>query len=117
MARSERRKYKRLPIKIGLSCRKVGLAGQESYRGYSVNVSPGGLYFETPASTFKQGNLLKVEMSILPTAGVLEFGGRISGFVTVLRSDNICDSHTETNLSSCRFGIALQFCQSPKLCI
>ena len=117
MDRFERRKYKRLPIKLALSCCKVGSAAEEFHRGCTINVSPGGLYFATPAGIFKPGKLLKIELSIPPTAGVLEFGGRISGFADVLRTHNICDPLTDVNLPSARYGVALKFCQPPKLCM
>ena len=116
MTDPEKRKYKRLPIKLDLSCRKVGSTGEKFHTGCTVNVSPGGLYFETAADVFKPGNLLKVELSIPPTAGLLEFGGSIAGLGKVLRIHTICDSRTDTNLLSARSGIALEFCQSPKLC-
>jgi len=111
----ERRKYKRLSTKLDLSCRKVGSIQEEFHTGRTVNVSPGGLYFETVATTFKPGNLLpgnllRVELSIPPTMGLLEVGGRISGFARVLRTCNIDDS-----LLSAKYGVALEFCQSPKL--
>ncbi|UCE99858.1 MAG: PilZ domain-containing protein, partial [Planctomycetota bacterium] len=79
MNRPEKRKYKRVPITLDLSCRKVDSPDEKLYLGHTVNVSPGGLYFETTVDTFEQGNLLKVELSIPPAAGLLEFGGRISG--------------------------------------
>jgi hypothetical protein len=114
---SEKRKYKRLGAKFGISCRKVGSTEEKSYRGYTMNVSPGGLYFATTAGTFKPGSLLEVELSVPPTAGILEFGGRISGFARVLRTDDIHVSPVDTDLSSARYGIALQFCRSPRLCM
>ena len=113
----ERRKYKRLGAKFDISCREVGSATEQSHIGCTVNVSPGGLYFETESTTFKPGSLLQVELSIPPKRGLLEFGGRISGFARVLRTDNIFESAGGTNLSSGLFGIAVQFCRSPKLCI
>jgi Tfp pilus assembly protein PilZ len=108
---SEKRKFKRLPITLGLSCRKVGSTTEKLYKGYTINVGPGGLYFETADDVFEIGNLLKVELSIPPTAGLLEFGGKISAFAKVLRTSNLSDI-----LSSNKYGVALQFCQSPKLC-
>ncbi|MGA1979706.1 MAG: PilZ domain-containing protein [Sedimentisphaerales bacterium] len=102
----EKRKFKRLQISLGLSCRKVGSTEEKLHNGCTVNVSPGGLYFETADNVFEPGNLLKVELTIPPTAGLLEFGGRISGFGRVLR----------TCLHSGRYGVALEFCRSPKLC-
>lgn len=116
MNSSEKRKFKRLPITLGLSCRKVGSTVEKFHKGCTVNVSPGGLYFETATDAFKPGNLLKVELSIPPTAGLLEFGGRISGFGRVLRTCSIRDSCTDTNWHSDRYGVALEFCQPLKLC-
>jgi len=115
MDRFERRKYKRLPIRLTLLCCKMGTAGEKSYRGCTINVSPGGLYFETPVGIFKPGKLTKIELSIPPTAGVLELGGMISGFANVLRTINIRDSHTKANLPFARYGVAVKFCQRPKL--
>ncbi len=115
MGRAERRKYKRLPVKLHLSCRKVGSTPEEFHTGCTVNVSPGGMFFETAAGSFKPGNLLpgnllRVELSIQPTVGLLEVGGRISGFAKVLRTFNVDDS-----LLSAKYGVAVEFCQSPKL--
>ena len=83
MERTENRRYKRLGAKYNLSCWKVGSMPNLSYSGYTLNVSTGGLYFETEAGIFEQGNLLKVELDIPPTSGLLEFGGKIAGFARV----------------------------------
>ena len=114
---AERRKYKRLGARFDISCRKVGSTEEKSYRGYTVNVSPGGLYFQTAVGAFKPGNLLEVKLSIPPAVGILEFGGRISAFARVLRTDSIDVSPARTNLSSAEYGVALQFCCPPKLCM
>ena len=105
MDRLEKRRHKRLGVSYNLSCRKVGSTGNITYDGHTVNVSTGGLYFETARDTFEQGELLKVELSIPPTSGLLEFGGKIAGFAKVLRTDSACG----------RYGVALQFCRPPKL--
>jgi hypothetical protein len=105
MDRTEKRRHRRLGANYNISCRKVGSTDNKAYDGTTVNVSPGGLYFKTAADTFEQGNLLKVELSIPPTSGLLEFGGKIAGFAKVLRTDS----------TSGQFGVALQFCRSPKL--
>jgi len=114
---SEKRKYRRLGAKFDISCRKVGSTEEKSYRGCTMNVSSGGLYFATAAATFKPGNLLELTLSIPPTAGILEFGGRISGFARVLRTDNFHVSPVDTGSSSARYGVALQFCRPPRLCM
>jgi hypothetical protein len=115
MDRDERRKYKRLGAKLDISYREVGSATQRAHTGRTVNVGTGGLYFETQEATFKPGSLLEVELSIPPKRGLLEFGGRISGFAKVLRADDISAGGTDLTSGSC--GVALQFCRSPKLCI
>ena len=107
MDRSEKRRHKRLEARYNISCRKVRSTANILYDGHTVNVSTGGLYFETAADTFEQGNLLKVELSIPPTSGLLEFGGKIAGFARVLRTDS----------ASGIYGVALQFCRPPKLCV
>jgi hypothetical protein len=71
------------------------------------------LYFQTSASALEPGSLLKVELSIPPTEGLLELGGKISGFVKVLRTN---DTRSDANLATNTYGIAAEFCRSPKLC-
>jgi len=115
MGRAERRKYGRLPMKLALSCSKVGPSKGTLHKGCTVNVSPGGLYFQTAAATFEPGSLVRVELSIPPTTGVLELGGTMSGFAKVLRTHNIRDSRTNANLSSDRCGVAVEFCNRPTL--
>jgi hypothetical protein len=105
MDRTEKRRHRRLGADYNISCRKVGSTDNKAYGGITLNVSPGGLYFKTDTDTFERGSLLKVELSIPPTSGLLEFGGKIAGVAKVLRTDS----------TSGRFGVALQFCQSPKL--
>ncbi len=115
MVRSYKRKYKRLPIKLDLSYVGVDSTIENSHAGCTVNVSPGGLYFETAAKVFKAGSLLKVELSIPPTSGLLEFGGIMSGLGRILRIDTINGYCTGTEMPSVRSGVALEFCQPLKL--
>lgn len=117
MNSTERRKYKRLPIRLELSCRRDDSTEKESHTGCTTNVSPGGLYFETSADVFKPGNLLKVELSIPPTTGLLETGGSVSGLGKVLRTENICGTHKDTGQFLVRTGVALEFSQPLKLCM
>lgn len=107
----EKRKYKRLPIKLDLLCHRAGSVAKDVHTGCTMDVSSGGLYFETATDVFKLGNMLTVELSIPPTAGLLEFGGSVSGLGKVVRTQTICDSATDTDLISAKSGIALEFCQ------
>jgi hypothetical protein len=119
---SEKRKYQRLPIILDLSCCKVGSAAEKWHSGRTMNVSPGGLYFQTDSGAFEPGSLLNVELSIPPTTGLLEYGGRISGFARVLRADDVSPTEDRParlrrgGLSSARYGVAAEFCHSLKLC-
>lgn len=116
MERSEKRRDRRLGAHFDVSCHAVGSAASKSYDGRAVNVSSGGLYFET-TGTFEPGNLLDVELSIPPTPGVLEFGGKMAGFARVLRTRSLEVSLTREGSSGGRYGVAVQFCRPPKLCI
>lgn len=107
MDRLEKRRHKRLGATYKLSCRKVGSTSNIPYDCHTLNISTGGLYFEATRGAFEQGDLLHVELSIPPTSGLLEFGGKIAGFAKVLRTDSASDKH----------GVALQFCRPPKLCV
>ena len=108
MFESERRKSKRLPAKFDLLCSTVGLIPELCCKGQTVNVSSCGLYFETADDiVFDMGSLLKVELSIPPTSGELEIGGRISTLARVVRT---CDKNTSVILlsdSDCRLFISI----------
>ena len=113
MERSERRKSRRLGARFNLSYRQVGSSTNQAHTGRTVNVATGGLYFETQDERLKPGSLLEVELSIPPERGVLEFGGRISGFAKVLRAEIISEEDSTSN----KLGVAAQFCRTPNLCL
>lgn len=113
MERNERRKTKRFGAKFNLTYREVGATKEKAHTGSTVNVATGGVYFETQSQTLKPGSLLEVELSIPPEKGVLEFGGKISGFAKVVRTDIISDEHS----TGSRQGVAAQFCRTPCLCL
>jgi len=113
---NEKRKFKRLPIKLDLLCHKIHSTVKEHYIGCTTNVSPGGLYFETETDVFKPGNFLTVELSIPPTTGLLQSGGSISGLGKVLRTHTISGPQQDAENSSVRTGVALEFCQPLKFC-
>ena len=110
---SEKRKFARLGVEFDLSCRQVGSSVEQLYSGRTVNISTGGLYFHTDIDTLKPGSLVKIDLSIPPESGMLEFGGRISGFGRILRTDTI--KEISPGKSCC--GVALEFCRTPQFCI
>ena len=117
MDRPERRAHRRMNARYDISYRKVGSTVDKSHSGCTANVSSGGLYLETGADALERGELLKVELAVPPTPGLLEFGGKIGGFARVLRADKICDDGESKTLASGKYGAALQFCRPPKLCL
>ena len=112
----EKRKYRRLEAQFDLSFHQIGSTIRTMREGRSVNISPGGVYFLTTTNRFKQGDVLKVELSIPPKPGLLEFGGKMAGFAKVLRTD-YSDSSLNDVASKNRFGIALEFCHPLRLCL
>jgi hypothetical protein len=117
MCTSERRRFRRAGAELDISFNEVGTEAKQHYIGHTVNISPGGLYFQTSADIFQprnlpQGTLFKVELSIPPTKGLLEFGGKIAGFAKLLRTCKISDPLLPVNC-----GVALEFCQSPKMSV
>ena len=110
----ERRIHKRLQLKISVLCQTVGICGGNAFTGKTVDVSPGGILVEFNSRGLSDGQLLSIEMSVPPTEGLLEYGGRFSSYAKVIRvSDH--DPARMSRRSSVAQTIALEFCESPKL--
>jgi hypothetical protein len=94
-------------------CQKVGLSDGRLYSGNTVNVSPGGMLVEVNQSPLRDGELISVEMTVPPTEGLLEYGGRFSSYARIIRVD---DANSENGMSSSSGNsIAMEFCESPRL--
>ena len=112
----EKRDHKRLPLKLEVLCRKVGTPSVIAYTGNSVNVGPGGMLMEVQGRGLGTGDLISVEMSVPPTEGILEYGGRFTSYARVLRiHDTAHPSGPNRKRGSLTQKIALEFCESPKL--
>ena len=114
--RADRRKHTRLPLKLSVLCQKVGVSANQVYSGETVNVSPGGMLIDINHSQLDEGDLLNVEMSVPPTKGLLEYGGRFSSYARIIRVD-AHRSSGHTKAASIAQTIALEFCESPKLSV
>lgn len=114
--RPERRLHRRLDARYEISYQRVSSA-DKSHSGHTANVSSGGMYLETGADPLELGELLKVQLAVPPTPGLLEFGGKMAGFAKVLRADRISDGAEDKTSTSGSFGAALQFCRPPKFCL
>lgn len=117
MSPSERRRFRRVDADLDISLKEVGTEAEQIYTGQIVNISPGGAYLHISDDIFKtvdgpQERLFKVELSIPPTKGLLEFGGKVAGFARLLRTCNVPDP---TRFGEC--GVGLEFCQPLKLSV
>lgn len=111
---NEKRRHQRLPLRFAVLCQKVGLPIGKVYTGTSVDVSPGGMLIDFNTNALKHGELLSVDMQIPPTKGILEYGGKFSGYARVLRIEKSYSKKKE-KLKSAGQTIAIEFCESPKL--
>lgn len=114
---AENRRHQRLPMRLNVLCRKVGQSADKLYKGRTLNISTGGVLFETQGGdgVFERGDLLNLDLSVPPTNGLLEFGGRISGFARVVRTSNLSDCNRPGLSGLAKFGVAVEFCQLPRL--
>ena len=112
----EKRKHRRLGASFDLSCRMAGAPTQKFYTGRTVNVAPGGLYFETTQAAFEPGNLAQVRLSVPPTSGLLELGGTMCGLVRVVRTESLRGSGVVSHPRAVQ-GVAVEFCRTPRLCL
>ena len=106
---TERRKHKRLPLKLSVLCQKIGVSADKVYSGRTVNVSPGGMLIDLNAHDLAFGELVNVALTVPPTEGLLEWGGSFSSYARVVRTGRTTAFHEPAMLHS----IALEYCQSP----
>ncbi|MBL7152522.1 MAG: PilZ domain-containing protein [Phycisphaerae bacterium] len=111
----EKRRHRRIAIRLSLLCRRVGVEMPKLHTGRVVNVGTGGAYFETAATEFKPGNLTEVRLLVPPESGRLELGGTISTIATVVRTETLPTSRAGLRASPL-YGVALEFRRRPKLC-
>lgn len=112
-AGKERRTHERHQLKLDVFCQTVGLAGGKFYSGNTIDVSPGGVLLEINEPGLGIGQLLSVDMPVPPTRGLLDYGGKFSGYARVVRIEEAQKEHPRESDSI--QAIALEFCQSPKL--
>lgn len=107
-----RRTHPRLPLRLDVVCQRVG-QGTGMCTGNTVNVSPSGMLLEINSARLNEGELVSIEMSVPPTEGLLEFGGRFDTYARVIRAD--LEAENVRRFSPPTRRVALEFCQSPKL--
>lgn len=111
---NNRRIHKRLQLKISVLCQTVGICGGSAFTGRTVDVSPGGMLVEFNSRGLSDGQLVSIEMSVPPTDGLLEYGGRFSSYARIVRLEEAKAGLSPDSASLVQTA-ALEFCQSPKL--
>lgn len=113
MNRAEKRKHDRLPLQLDLLCQRVGIGGNDMYAGRTVNVSTGGVLFHVADGKLNHDDLLNLELTVPPTEGLLELGGKVSMFARVIRVHQIRHSSGEQS----HHAVAAEFLENPKLVV
>ena len=115
---NDRRKHRRLPVKVEAFCRKVGSLSDRTFNGNTVDICPDGLLVETclePVEGSGQdfatvaGDLFNIELDI-PDADIsTRFGGKVSAYARVIRIVDSLPQH-----KTAKKHIAFQFCSRPQ---
>jgi hypothetical protein len=107
---NERRKHRRLLVRVGIFCRKVGSLHDHIFSGSTVDISPDGLLVESSQNAIMDtGDLFNVELDIPDADSADRFGGKVSAYARVVR---IVDLQPEQKAG--KKHIAFQFCTRPQ---
>jgi len=107
---NERRKHRRLLVRMGILCRKVGTMDEKAFVGNSVNISPDGLLIESgQEAAMDTGDLFNVELDISRVDRTDQIGGKVSAYARVVRVIEP-QSVPKTNKKQ----VAFQFCSRPQ---
>ncbi|AQT70162.1 PilZ domain protein [Anaerohalosphaera lusitana] len=111
VATQNRRMHDRLEMELDVMCQTVGLSGGKLFTGKTVDVSQGGALIELHGQGLHDGQLLSIEMSVPPSENLSEFGGRISNYGRVLRTeDNLSEGFNPGSDMVQR--VAIEFCDN-----
>jgi hypothetical protein len=83
------------------------------YAGRTVNVSTGGMFFHVAEGEISRDDMLNVELTVPPTEGLLELGGKVSTFARVIRVHQIRHSSGKHS----HHAVAAEFLESPKFIV
>ena len=112
MCHVNRRKHDRLALRLDLQCRKMGAEDRHAATGKTRNISTGGVLFEVGHCPFACDDLLSMDFSVPPAAGILNFGGRLTTFARIIRIEQ-----NQVTSRPANFAVAAEFVGSPKLSI
>jgi hypothetical protein len=115
---NDRRKHRRLLVRMGILCRKVGTVHDQAFSGSSVNISPDGLLVEASSELVEvlgtdavadAGDLYNLELDIPAADRADQIGGKVSAYAKVVRV-----IEPPPDRKAIRKLIAFQFCSRPQ---
>ena len=105
----EKRAHRRLEIRLPLEYHRLSVGRCNVFRTVTINVSTGGVYFETAVDDLRVGDKLAIELGIPPDDARFPPQGKISTEGEVVRTTVIEDKSTKNGASFSRYGIGSQF--------
>jgi hypothetical protein len=107
---NDRRKHRRLLVRMGILCRKVGTVHDHAFVGNSINISPDGLLVESGQNDFADaGDLFNIELEVPAVDRADQIGGKVSAYAKVVRI-----IEPPPDRKAIRKLIAFQFCSRPQ---
>ncbi len=113
---NERRRHRRLPYQLALICRAPDSPERILVRTKTINVSTGGLYFETLSDEVQPGQRLDLELTVPPGDGHFPYQGRVTAAAKVVRVADLPPKSMSEGLAHLpRHGVAAAFQAGLKL--
>jgi len=111
----EKRAHRRLDICLSLDYCPAGEVRRNVRHAQTLNVSTGGMYFETTAENFKAGDILNLELGVNPDDERFPPNSKISTSGQISRT-TILPKRSENDPSGLtRYGVAVKFREGLKL--
>jgi hypothetical protein len=104
----DRRRHRRLELRLPLRYGKVPPEGGHRYRTATVNISTGGLYFTSSIGDLEIGHRVVLELGMPANVHRFPPRGKMTAIGRVVRIEQTADL-CATNGAGSRYGIAAQF--------
>ena len=114
---TEKRNHRRLDVRMPLEYSPVNLPHANVSSNVTINVSTGGLYFETADSHLKVGDELNINLAVPPGDTRFPPHAKIASVGRVVRVQEIQNRPNRDKVAFARFGIATQFQKPLKLAL
>lgn len=112
--REEKRVHRRLDMRLPLSYHEPHVNKGKAVQSTTLNISTGGVYFETTDDNVQPGDILAFELAIPYEDNRFPLNGTISTEGRVIRRIPVPDENGHTAPQT-RYGIAAQFEKGFKL--